>query len=160
MLTRDPASWPRFPGPDAPEAVRLRWAVERFLPDRQRAPAPDTPTPAPPACGPDREVVPQLLGLPILPDFAAAGQCLEVRVPWLPETLWLVPAKQAVEMLLGEGISRGRVWTARELADLLSIPGLTQAGAQTVGVAKVAIAGELADVRVASRPASQRELLW
>jgi hypothetical protein len=85
---------------------------------------------------------------------------LELRVSWYPETLWFVGTEAAATALGLEGISRGRVWTARELADLLSIPSLTQAGAQTVARAKVAIAGELADVRVASRPASQRELLW
>ncbi len=70
MLNRDPASWPPFPGPDAPEADRLRWAVERFLPpDRRTAPAPASPEPPPspapaPVPDPDPERASRALGGP------------------------------------------------------------------------------------------------
>ena len=72
--------------------------------------------------GVDPALVARLLGLPLLPDFHAAGQMLEVRVPWLPVSLWFVPDESAAEALVGEGVSRGRVWTAHELVDLLRVP--------------------------------------
>jgi hypothetical protein len=72
---------------------------------------------------------------------------LEVRVSWLPVTLWFVPDEVAAEALVTEGVSRGRVWTAHELVDLLRIPDLTKAGVRTVAMAKLEFLGEV--VRVA-----------
>jgi hypothetical protein len=92
------------------------------------------------------ETVAHLLGLP-LARFAEAGQMLEVRVPWLPVTLWFVPDEPAVAMLLGEGLSRGRIWTAGELLDLLRIPDLTTARGRTVALAKLGFDGEVVTVR-------------
>ncbi len=45
--------------------------------------------------------------------------------------------------LATNGISRGRVWTAIELIDLLRIPGLTESQARTVALAKMIFDGHL-----------------
>ena len=66
---------------------------------------------------PDPAEVARVLGLP-LPQL---DRLLEVRVSWLPVTLWFVPGEAQTEGLLAEGVSRGRIWTAGELLDLLSI---------------------------------------
>jgi hypothetical protein len=87
-----------------------------------------------------------LLGLP-LDRFAEAGQMLEIGGPWHRVTLWLVPDDGAAQSLEAEGVSRGRIWTAGELLDLLSITGLTKAGAPTVALAKLEFDGEITDVR-------------
>jgi hypothetical protein len=86
------------------------------------------------------------LGL-LLHAFSGAGQMLEVRVPWLSATLWWVPDGAAAETLVAEGVSRGRVWTAGELADVLSVPGITGESARMVALAKLGIDGEVTAVR-------------
>lgn len=136
MLNRDPASWPPFPGPDAPEAVRLRWAVERFLPPGARtAPASSSPDP-----------LSRVLALPL----DQLDAMLTVRVPWWPSLLYFVPDEADAEALVAAGeATRGAVWTRRELLDLLAVPGITKDLARTVALAKLAVAGEVAEVRAA-----------
>ena len=72
-------------------------------------------------------------------------------MPWLPATLWFVPSEAAGELLVGEGVTRGRIWTIGDLQDLLSIPGMTKAGARTLALAKLEFDGVITDVR---RPAT------
>jgi TubC N-terminal docking domain len=91
------------------------------------------------------EVV-RVLGLPL----DQLDRILEVRVPWWPDGLWFVPTEADAEMLCGEGITRGRVWTARELQDLLTITVLTKTAVRTVAEAKLAMDGDVAAVRSAS----------
>ena len=55
-----------------------------------------------------------------LEEFTLDGRLLEVRVPWHTETLWFVPDERDAAALGREGVGRGRVWTARELADLMA----------------------------------------
>ena len=62
----------------------------------------------------------QLLAMP-LDEFAREGQPLQIRVAWHAQTLWFVPHERDAAALTREGVSRGRVWTARELAALLSL---------------------------------------
>jgi hypothetical protein len=92
--------------------------------------------------------VEQLLALP-LDRFAEARQLLQVHVRWWPESLWFVPSSADAEDLRREGVSRGRVWTARELADLLAIPGLSRDAILTAAQAKLAFGGEVVGVREA-----------
>jgi hypothetical protein len=54
--------------------------------------------------------------------FARERFSVEIRLPGLDETVWLVPQPRDAARLVSEGIARGRVFTAHELADLLSIP--------------------------------------
>ncbi len=114
--------------------------------------------PSPP--GPNRpdsrgfaEAVTRFLGMP-LHQFAREGAFLEIEVPWLEVTLFFVPTEADMRTLTMEGISRGRVWTARELMDLLAIPRLTPQQAQTVALAKLEFGGEVVAVR--SRARSRR----
>jgi hypothetical protein len=95
------------------------------------------------------EAVGRVLALP-LDAFADAGQPLKIRVPWWREPLYFVPRESDVGGLLREGVSRGAIWTGRELADLLTVPGITRAGARTVALAKLTIAGEVAEVLAAT----------
>lgn len=92
------------------------------------------------------ETVARLLGLP-LDHFAEAGACLQVRVPWWPEPLWFVATEADAEALVRGGVSRGRVWTAGELMDLLAVPGVTQDQARTVALAKLEFGGQVVEVR-------------
>ena len=101
------------------------------------------------------EAVTWLLGLP-LDAFAGAGHLLEVRVPWHQVTLWLVPDEGAVQRLEAEGLSRGRIWTSQEVADLLSVPGIARESARMVALAKLGFDGVVTEVRTSGpeRPRS------
>ena len=61
----------------------------------------------------DAETLAQLLEMP-LDVFAREGQPVELRVPWWPATLFLVPDMRHAEALWREGITRERGWTAGE----------------------------------------------
>jgi hypothetical protein len=92
---------------------------------------------------PDPVEVARLLDLPI----SQLDRMVEVRVPWLPLTLWLVPSLRAAELLVQEGLSRGRIWTATELLNLLAVPGITTADARRLAEAKLEFDGEITGVR-------------
>jgi hypothetical protein len=97
--------------------------------------------------GPNATALAQLMGMP-LDLFAREGQLLEVRVPYLDQTtLWFVPSESDAEGLIQEGISRGRIWTARELADLLSCAGLRPHDVKAVALAKIELGGDVVEVR-------------
>jgi hypothetical protein len=96
---------------------------------------------------PDLAEVARVLGLP-LPQL---DRLVEVRVPWLPVTLWFVPGESEAEGLLADSVSRGRIWTAGELLDLLAVPGITKAAARHVALAKLEVDGEV--TRIVRRPA-------
>jgi hypothetical protein len=83
-------------------------------------------------------------------DFAEGDVPSQVRIRWcLPETepLWLVPSSTTAEALVAAGINPGEIWTSRELANLLAIPGITHDQVRRVILAKIAVAGEVAEVR-------------
>jgi hypothetical protein len=120
----------------------------------ETAPTPAAPTVAdspraamPTASPPDPAEIARVLGLPL----AQLDRVIEVRVSWLPVTLWFVPGETDAEGLLADGVNRGRIWTAGELLDLLRIPDLTKVSARTVALAKLEFDGEITDVR---RPAA------
>lgn len=48
-------------------------------------------------------------------------------------------------------MSRGRVWTAGELADLLAIPDLTREQVTIIALARLEFAGEVVEVRPRQR---------
>ena len=97
--------------------------------------------------GPNATALAQLMGMP-LDLFAREGQLLEVRVPYLDQTsLWFVPSESDAEGLTQEGISRGRIWTARELANLLSCSQLRPDDVKTVALAKIELGGNVVEVR-------------
>lgn len=82
-----------------------------------------------------------------LTQFEDARSCLEVQVPGVSETLWFVPGQREVESLLAEGVPRGRIWTAAELRELMTAPGLVHDDAVAVARAKIAFHAEVVDVR-------------
>lgn len=87
-----------------------------------------------------------ILAMP-LDRFARDGQLLEVRVPWLDVTLWFVPEEREAEALVRDGVSRGRVWTAPELMDVMAISKRTSEALQTIALAKLALDGDIAGAR-------------
>lgn len=99
---------------------------------------------------PDAAMLRQILAMS-LDRFADKGGPLEIRVPWLAVTLWFVPSEADAEALAREGVSRGRIWTAHELIDLLAIPGLTREQVGTVAQAKAQLNGEVVEVRPRGR---------
>ena len=97
----------------------------------------------------------ELLAMP-LDQFMREGQLLEVRVPWLEVTLWFVPEERDAAALERSGTRRGRVWTASELIRLMAIPDRTQEVVEMITRAKLAIDGDLVEVR----PRPVREQRW
>jgi hypothetical protein len=80
-----------------------------------------------------------------LDTFAAHGQPIEIRVPWWTQTLWFVPDEPHARHLEAEGVSRGRIWTAGELMDLLTVR--DQPAARMAAIAKLEFDGEVTEVR-------------
>jgi len=76
--------------------------------------APDLTTP--PATPPPPDVD-TILGMP-LEDFGRRHLAVRVRLPD-GATCWFVSGADEVAVLRGEGIERGAIWTARELADVV-----------------------------------------
>lgn len=87
----------------------------------------------------------RILQMP-LDRFEREGRFIEIRVPWLPETLWFVPGEEQAEVLTGREISRGRVWTARELMFLWSLPSLDKKTVEKLGSIKAQLDGEILSV--------------
>ena len=92
------------------------------------------------------DAVAHLVGMP-LDRYARDGAPLEVRVPWHGETLWLVPDDRQTEVLAREGMSRGRIWTARELSALMALPDPTPEIVQRLALAKREFDGDIVEVR-------------
>jgi hypothetical protein len=84
-----------------------------------------------------------LIAMP-LDVFARDGQWLEVRVPWVEVTLWFVPEERDAETLGGEGVHRGRVWTARELIGVMAITSRREA-LPSITLAKLTFDGDIAE---------------
>lgn len=105
---------------------------------------------------PDAAMVRQILALP-LDRFVDEGCPLEVRVPWLDGSLWFVPGEADAEAMAREGVSRGRIWTAGELMDLLMISGLTPDLVKTIAQAKLELGGEVVEIRSRTAPARRRD---
>jgi hypothetical protein len=88
--------------------------------------------------------VSRLVGMS-LSQYALDGQPFEIRVPWWRETLWWVPDARHAETLVGSGVSRGRVWTAAEIADVVGA-GLDPGALRLVQVAKEEFNGKVVAV--------------
>src|SRR5262245_46783453 len=77
--------------------------------------------------------------------FALEGQALELRVPWWPTTLFLVPDVRHAEVLCREAIGRERVWTLGEVSSLLPAA-LTSSDWRVLTIAKREFGGEVVAV--------------
>ena len=83
----------------------------------------------------------------LVDDFARHGHVHEVRVPGVLKTLFIVPTTAEAEHLaVCEQITRGRIWTARELADMLNSSAAAKDFA-AVALAKLALDGEVVSVK-------------
>lgn len=60
------------------------------------------------------------LGKLSLVEFAKGSRAVEFTCPWAPVTLFLVPHPKYIASLLERGITRGRIWLADEVRDLLA----------------------------------------
>jgi TubC N-terminal docking domain len=101
------------------------------------------------------QLKPDLLGLLVeeqrlldcsLDEFAGGDRAIEIRVPWFDETLWFVPRVEHAEVLVREGVARGRVWTAGELIDLASVDGVTPADIERIGRLKATFGAQIVSV--------------
>ena len=88
-----------------------------------------------------------------LGDFAQQGCAIEVKVEWLEDTLWFVPCPEQVQALLNEGVPRGRIWTSRELADLMSVSGMPRRDLVNIAKLKAAFGIEIVSVEGVTEPA-------
>lgn len=91
-----------------------------------------------------------------LAEFEAQDHALQVRVPWLPESLWFVPSLTEATILSQEGISRGRVWTAKELRDLLEVGEVTREELQTLTQIKLEFEVEFTRFQRTKKPSEDR----
>jgi len=82
-----------------------------------------------------------------LDQFQTAGACLEVRVPWLSTTLWMVPTDRDVSTLIAEGVSRGRIWTTSELLDLMAVADRSYDALKTITHTKLTMDGDVVAIR-------------
>lgn len=87
----------------------------------------------------ERDAIPEL-GMD-LEAFEREGRAFEIKVPWVADPLWFVPSAAEAEGLVKEGVHRGRIWTAKELMDLLAIPGVTREQVKQVATAKAIFEG-------------------
>jgi hypothetical protein len=83
-----------------------------------------------------------------LQEFSMGNNQLEVRVPWLPITLWMVPTERDAAALMRKGISRGRIWTAAELSYLMALDRRNTSTVYALAHAKLEMTGAI----VATRP--------
>lgn len=89
-----------------------------------------------------------------LEEFEHAGWLAQVRVPWLPENLWFVSGERQVETLIRQGISRGRIWTARELRFIWAIPSIDTVKVEKLGGIKAQLGGDIVSVEGPGRAAT------
>ena len=80
-------------------------------------------------------------------EFGRGHLGIELKVPYLPDTLWFVPNIEFAAQLVGEGIGRGRIWTARELQDLVSIPLIPRPDLERIVRLKVVFGAKVMDVK-------------
>ncbi len=81
-----------------------------------------------------------------LDDFERGANALELRVPWFDQTLWFVPRIEHVRLLRREGVDRGRIWTAAELRQLSSLPGVTPDEIANIGRLRAAFDAQIVEV--------------
>src|SRR5262245_50896653 len=122
------------------EDTRTKNACSLFSAERDRENAENAGNAESPRVGRER------IARALLDDFEQHGDINEVRVPGVPMTLFVVPSVSDVEALAGEGISWGRVWTARELVDLLRCTATVQDFA-AVALVKVTLDADVVAVR-------------
>ena len=79
-------------------------------------------------------------------EFGRQRFAVEIRIPGVDGTIWLAPQPVDAARLVSEGIGRGRIFTSRELTDLLSIEALTPDDFQKIARMRVAFGAEIVAV--------------
>lgn len=92
-----------------------------------------------------------------LTQFAREGVSIEVGVDWREGSFWFVPTVADVECLARQGVSRGRIWTAAELMDLMSIPKVTADQLKTIAAVKLEFGGQLIQARPRGKRCGERD---
>ncbi len=82
-----------------------------------------------------------------LDQYAREGAPLEIRVRWQERTFWFAADERDAVALGGEGVSRGRVWTARELIQLTALSSRNPRSLRAIALAKLAVDGAIVEVR-------------
>ena len=93
-----------------------------------------------------------------LEEFEQQNIALELRVPWLDETLWFVPRAELVAELCEHSVARGRVYTARELTNLTTLVEASPEAVldlQTVACLKARLGAEIVSVECDDEPVDQ-----
>lgn len=78
---------------------------------------------------------------------AMAEEGHDLKVAWWPETLFFVPDVRDAEALWRDGVSRERVWTAKEILVLLSGPLPAAEDLRVIMIARREFAGEVVEAR-------------
>jgi hypothetical protein len=79
-------------------------------------------------------------------DFAQYGHVHEVKASGVDMTLFVVPTITKADRLVREGITRGRIWTGRELADALEAR-MSPGDFAAVALARLALDADIVAVR-------------
>jgi hypothetical protein len=87
-----------------------------------------------------------------LSEFERQHRALELRLEWWHETVWLVPSALVGNSLLREGVFAGRIWSVRELADLLAVPGRSSRDISSIAKLKLAFDAEIVSVVQDNKP--------
>jgi hypothetical protein len=69
-------------------------------------------------------------------EYGRTDLAVELAVPWTRKHLWLVPDAGYVDQLVDQGIERGCIWTADELADLYRIERLQETDRRAIALLK------------------------
>ncbi len=85
-------------------------------------------------------------------EFSRGHLGIELKVPYVDETLWFVPNIEFAAQLVSEGIGRGRIWTAGELQDLASISPVARPDLERLVRVKAAFGADVVEVRVDVQP--------
>ena len=72
-----------------------------------------------------------------LASFEASGLAIELTVPGIAQTLWWVPTDAHARLLVRRGISRGRIWTAKELTYIDHIDSISRHEIRQLAILKV-----------------------
>ncbi len=94
-----------------------------------------------------------------LDQYAREGAPLEIRVRWQERTFWFAADERDAEALGGDGVSRGRVWTARELIQLTALSSRNPRSLRAIALAKLAVDGGIAEVKRFALGRQLREIL-
>ena len=90
----------------------------------------------------------------------AECQCLiEIAVPGLKETTWLVSGRSETRRLIEQGIHRGRIWTAAEMFELSCCESATDREISLIAKLKLATNAEVESVANHSRSSRGERLV-